>query len=365
MCKLYKVIICLNLFWAGISFAGDVTIYGTIIDSVLATGSAIDPVLKIMPDKARSVYIDGMCQEEESTISKYFATTGSDGKFSVTMNLPDACTYGRFYITAVCTTSSNTVLYNRYNIPGDSIPGKMQVNFVRQNTYVVKTIKGSSYSHYISFIRPPQFRGGDTLKLKIRTMADVDNADTLQYADCSSMIQLTTTSGKVFFERLVGCNYSTFTLLTQKNSYFEQELNIVIPKDLRLTHPEFANDRTVNATFRIGSQKESYSFTVLDTDIKVDDLTGILKGSAGKTIDGYAHLSKEAHNLFLHVSRSGNYSLELFAPDGRLIQSIAHDQHFDSGKHSFTINKTNVNSNHMIIARLKAEGIMTTAFIVK
>jgi hypothetical protein len=365
MCKLYKVISGLIILLAGISSAKDVTLCGTIIDTVLETGSAIDPVLKIMPAKARLVSIDGMCQQDESTISKYFATTSSDGKFSVTMNLPETCKSGRYYITAACTTSSNTVLYKSYSLFRDSILEKIQVNFVRQNTYVVKTIKDSSYSHSISFIQSPQIKGGDTMKLRITTMANIDNADTLKYADCSSMIQLTTSNGRVFFESLVGCNYPSFTLLTQKNSYFANELDIVIPKDLRLTHPEFTSDRTVILTFKVGSKKESYSFTVLDPDIKVDDITGTVKTNKNKTNDGYANMSRRANSLFLDISRSGNYSVELFSPNGRLIQNIAQNHHFESGKHSLVIDKSDVNSSQMIIARLECDGVKAFTFLLK
>lgn len=365
MCKLYKVVSGLIMLLAGISSARDVTIYGTIIDTVLETGSAIDPVLKILPATARSVSIDGMCQEKESTLSKYFAKTGSDGKFSVTMNLPETCESGRFYITAACTTSSNTVLYNSFSVPGDSLSEKISLNFVRQNTYVVKTIKDSSYSHSISFIQSPQCKGGDTIKLKFRTMTNIDNADTLKSPDCGSMVQLTTSTGKVLFEKYVGCNYSSYTLLTQKNSYFEQEFTIVIPKDLRLTHPEFTYDRTVNLTFRVGSTKESYSFTVLDSDIKVEDGTAVQKIHKGKTIDGSMNLSKNTQYLLLDINRSGNYSVELFAPDGRLIQCVVQNQHFESGKHPLFIDRTNVNLSQVILARLKVDGAMESAFLLK
>lgn len=365
MCKLCKLISGLIILLAGISSARDLTVYGTIIDTVLETGSAIDPVLKIKPASACPVYINARCQEEESTLSKYFATTGSDGKFSIKMNLPETCMYNRFYITAACTTSSNTVLYKYYSIPSDSMFEKVLINVVRQNTYVTKTIKDSSYSHSVSFIVSPQFKGGDTMKLNIRTMANVDNPDTLKYPDCKSMVQLTTSTGKILFERSVGCNNSLFTLLTQKNSYLEQQLDIVIPTDLWLTHPEFKNDRTLKLTFQNGSKIESYSFTVLDSDIKVVDVTGVQKAHKGKTNDCSANLSKNSHELFLDISRSGIYSLELFAPNGRLLQSIAQNQHFESGKHSLVINKSNVHSSQVIIARLIEDGVKASTFLLK
>jgi hypothetical protein len=366
MCKLFKIVSSLIILLAGISNAREVTLYGTIIDTVLETGSGIDPVLKIAPAKACSVNVEAGCQEE-FPLDKYFAKTDDDGKFSVKVNLPATCKYGSFFIVAACSTSNKTKLYKSYTVPKDSLFEQIKVDFVKQSEYITKTIRDSSYMHSISFNKPPTIKSGDTLKLSVITMALIDNPDTLRYPECGGIIELAISNGMIMAEQNVTCSDPSFTYLQQKNSYFEQLAKIVIPKNLQLNHPDFKADRTVKLIFRVGTVQpvESYSFTVIDSDIKVNDLTSTRKPLKCVTNEGSANISIKAHDIFLNIYKAGNYSVDLFSPNGRLIQSIMQNQHLESGKHSFAINKSVENSSQMTIARLRGDGVNASTFLLK
>jgi hypothetical protein len=331
--------------------AKEVTVYGAITDTVLETGSGIDPVLKIGPAVGLPVAITAGCIEE-NPVDNYFAVTDIGGTFSVTINLPETCKYQSYYITVACTTAGKARLYRSYSPPKDSLFEKSNVTFVKQKQYVAKNFPDSSYVHQLGIYGPQQVKSGDTLEIVARTMAAVDNADTVPYPRCGSTVQITTSSGTVIQELPVTCNYPRFTYLSQKNSYFETPFAVVIPKNLQQSHPDFREDRTIKVRYTLGNgqQTEPYRFTVIDSDIKVVNLTNTQHGRTNKTINRFANMSIVADGVLLDIYRAGTYSLELFGADGRLIKGLVQNRHFEPGNHTLGISGSKAST--MMIVRL-------------
>jgi hypothetical protein len=349
---------------ASVLFAKEVTVYGTVIDTVFETGGGKEPVLKIAPAQACSVFISAGCTEQPA--SKYFARTGSDGNFSVKINLPDTCQYGQYNFNVACTTSNKSSLYQNIFISDDSPVESIKANLTRQIDYIRDSIQNSGYSYYLSFSKPSQTKGGDTLRIRLVTKALVDNPDTLK-SGCGGLLSLATSTNMVVAEQSIKCNYPSFTFLSQKNSYFEQLIEMVIPKDLQQRKPDFKTDRTLTLSLRMGSSEKiiRYSFTVLDTDIIINNTTSVQKSQRIKTSNSFANLSMNWNNLYLDIGRAGNYSVELFSPNGRLIQRIAQNQYFENGKHTFTVNTSSVNSSQILLARLKGDGVKASTILLK
>ncbi|MBN1601983.1 MAG: hypothetical protein JW915_10260 [Chitinispirillaceae bacterium] len=362
MCKKCMLVISCIILVAFISFAKEVVISGTFIDTVLETGTGLDPILKIVPLRERSIAILSRCTEEP--YSKYFAKTNNAGVFSVTINLPETCIYGSHAIIVACTTCNFQSIYTP---PQDSQYEQIRVNFVQQKEYVRKIVPVVSYEHSVAFTKTRQIRGGDTLTIIARTRAIADNPDTVKYPECGSVIQLTTSTGTVVKEELIGCNYPSFTYISRKNSYFDENLTIVIPENLHLIYPDFKSDRTLKILRKMnsGEQTEPYSFTVVDSDIKVVDVTstGTESYQKYKVKDDIANISIKADKVFFDISKSGNYSAGLFSADGRLIQSLAKNQHFGPGKHTFIMNKCN--SSQMVILRLKSDEVTMSTILLR
>lgn len=308
----------------------------------------------------RSIAILSRCTEEP--YSKYFAKTNNAGVFSVTINLPETCIYGSHAIIVACTTCNFQSIYTP---PQDSQYEQIRVNFIQQKEYVRKIVPVVSYEHSVAFTKTRQIRGGDTLTIIAKTRAIADNPDTVKYPECGSVIQLTTSTGALVKEEPIGCNYPSFTYISQKNSYFDKNLTIVIPENLHLIYPDFKSDRTLKILRKMnsGEQTDPYSFTVVDSDIKVVAVTGTGNFHKYKAPDNTSSMSIKADQVFLEISRAGNYSAGLFSPDGRLIQSLAKNQHFGPGKHTFIMNKCN--SSQMVILRLKSNEVTMSTILLR
>jgi hypothetical protein len=362
--NVYRALFCVILFCISASFARMVTISGTVTDTVLQTGNGESPVLKVVPVEACSVSVVAGCSEQQPW-DEYFATTDKNGHYSLTINLPQTCTYNRYYFNITGKTSTvSTIPIGTISIPVDSISDTLVRDLKAQHP-LIDTIISDSYSYRFEVLSKPVIRGGDFLPFQYKMTRLVNNPDTLHFEKCQYRIFLLTTSEDTVYDTSFNCHDSAFTIIIPENGTIGDLNYIPLPKDLQKTNSAFAFDRKLTLVFKFYDYDISYttSFNVVDTDISLENPTAVHNPKNTDMSNSAALLSVKSNKLHLFVVKPGIYSIDLFTLDGRMQRSIAKGQYFSTGEHVYDICNTTTGLSKLLIAKLKGQGITSTAIV--
>jgi hypothetical protein len=363
---IYRATFCVILFCISAPIARVVTISGTVTDTILETGNGKDPVLKIVPVEACSVSIVAGCNEQQPW-DKYFATTDKNGRYSLTINLPETCTFKRYYFTINGKTSTTTTIpIGTILTPVDSISDTLIRDLKAQHP-LLDTISSDSYSYRFEVLSKPIIRGGDILPFQYKMTRLVGTPDTLHFNKCQYRMLLLTTSKDTVYDTSFNCHDSAFTIIIPKNGTIGDLNYIPLPKDLQKTNSTFALDRKLTLIFKFFNYDVSYttSFNVIDTDISLENPTAIYNQKKIHFNNSIPLLSTIANKLHLSIIKPGIYSIDLFTLDGRMQQSIAKNQYFSTGENVYDICNIATNSSKMLIAKIQGNGISSTAIVNK
>ncbi|HEX2957866.1 MAG TPA: hypothetical protein VHO70_13605 [Chitinispirillaceae bacterium] len=361
---IYKALCCLILIFTSGSLAKMVTISGTVTDTVLETGSGKEPVLKVIPVEACSISISAGCTE--TVLDKYFVKTDKSGYYSLTVNLPDECTYPTYLFRIDGKAGSKTITSSVFGIPVDSMKSSLKKDLYVPHQIPWDSVKTTEYAHQFNLITNNVIRGGDTMVVYHKILGLSDNADTLHFNKCKHRILLLTSSNDTVYNSDFNCKDSGSWLHLQKGWSTSYSFKVPVPVDLQKTNASFVQDRKLTLELKLNDHDITYTtpaFLVIDTDIKIDNGTAVrtLKQSMdNRSKTGFLARSNQLH---LVISQPGIYSIALFSLDGRSVGHIVKDQYFSAGEHLFKINNISENSSKLLIAKFKGNGFSASTLI--
>jgi hypothetical protein len=341
-----------------------VTISGTVTDTILETGSGKEPVLKILPVEACSIAISAGCTE--TVLDKYFVKTDKSGFYSLAVNLPDECTYNLYLFDFAGKAGTKTTAPSGLGIAVDSMTSSLKKDLYIPHQIPRDSVKTAQYAHYFDLRTNSTVHGGDTITVTHRIYGLSDNPDTLRYKECSHRILLLTTSGDTVYNDQAECRDGGSWVYLKKGWYTAFTFKVPVPVDLHKTSASFAQDRKLSLVLKLNDHDISYTtppFLVIDTDIKMDNMTAIHSINPKVQIDSKSVLSAQSNQLHLFLKQSGIYSIELFSLDGRSIGHIVKDQYISAGEHTFTMYNMDGNSLKLQIAKLKGNGISASTLV--
>lgn len=361
---IYKTVIVFVLLFAGWSLAKNVTISGMVTDTVLEIGSGKEPVLKVVPVEACSISISAGCTE--TVLDKYFVKTDNSGYYSLTVNLPDECTYDSYLFSFDGKTNTKTTASSIFLIKVDSMSSSLKKDLHISHEIPTDSVKKTHYAHYFSIGANNSIHDGDTMDVyhKIRCLSD--NADTLHFNKCMHRILLLTSSNDTVYNSDFNCKDSGLWLHMQKEWTMPYSFKVPVPVDLQKTNASFAKDRKLTLELKLYDHDITYTtpaFLVIDKDIKIENETAIRAFKQSMDNRSKTVFSVRSNRLHVVISQPGIYSMTLFTLDGRSVGHLVRDQYFSAGEHSFAINKLSECSSKLLIAKFKGNGFSASALI--
>lgn len=356
---LLKLGCCLALLQLSVAFAKEITISGTVVDTVLETAIGSNPLVKIVPVAACSVTVAAGCTEEEPT--RFFAKTDNNGTYTLIANIPDTCTYNlyRFSIDGTNNSAGNFSYFTTYT--PDSLPTSFTAHLRSGKSFATDSIASPGYVHGLSYLHRKLIHQQDSIDLTYYMMGTADDPDSLEVTSlCNFSISYVTSSGSLAYETVMGCaNAVPYYIYLQKRYYREQKIKLGIPSDLAKRFADFANDRQLTMVFRINSTGTvfKYTFNVIDSTVTTVDETIVRRAPYAPSGSTKASVSLLAKRLSITIAEPGTYTIDLYLPNGKLLHTIAKKQYFARGKHEIALNRTGTLTSTMVLARMTCSGV--------
>jgi len=357
---LYIVKYCFTLLAVGatLSFAGEMRITGRVCDTVLETSATSQPLVRIVPHVACSLVIEASCTES-IVIDRYFAKTDADGAYSVVVNLPETCPYP-LYLLRITGYSNRAAKYEWYgSIKPEDVPAILTVNPPQPIISTTDSVQIAGYRNYFSVrLLDELIYRNDTLEVSHMIKGVTDEQDTLWLAKCPYTALLLTSRGDTVYDSTFDCSSTNLQKVYLENGWYQQhKLNIVLPDNLEERFSDYAHDRQLTLVFRVS--KPDIEYVRFTRTFKVIDLKSDLTTSTSPSFPGRLPKVRVASGMLLQndcflltISTAGTYTVDLFTPGGKALQTLAVNRFFPEGSHKLSFHAPSALAPGMIMARI-------------